>query len=90
MRVKNSDLLEEPLLVLLALVAAVYDLQEEAGQSDQLGVGSRKEALQEAVTGLVEQNEDGERVLHLEMNSEPQLIDTFQNFSQGDSCAIQI
>lgn len=63
-------LLEEPLLVLLALIAAVDDLQEEAGQCDQLAVRSRKEALQEAVTGLVEQNEDGQRILHLEQNSE--------------------
>ena len=53
------------MLVLLALVAAVDDLQEEAGQGDELAVWSRKEALQEAVTGLVEQDEDGQRIVHL-------------------------
>lgn len=55
--------------MLLALIVAVDDLQEEAGQSDQLAVGSRKEALKEAVTRLVEQDEDGQRILHLEQNS---------------------
>ncbi len=45
--------------MLLALIIAVDDLQEEAGQSDQLAVWSREETFQEAVTGLVEQNEDG-------------------------------
>lgn len=51
--------------MLLALIAAVDDLQEEAGQCDELAVWSRKEALQEAVTGLVKQNEDGQRIVHL-------------------------
>lgn len=51
--------------MLLALIAAIDDLQEEAGQCDQLAVWSRKKAFQEAVTGLVEKNEDGQRILHL-------------------------
>lgn len=58
--------------MLLALIAAVDDLQEEAGQGDQFAVWGRKEAFQEAVTGLVEQNEDGQRILHLEQNSKQQ------------------
>jgi len=62
--------------VLLALIASVDDLQEEAGQCDQLAVRSGKEALQEAVAGLVEQNEDGQRVLHLEQNREQLLPNT--------------
>lgn len=62
---ENSFVLEESLLVLLALVVAVDDLQEEAGESDELGVRRGKEALEEAVTGLVEQDEDGQRILHL-------------------------
>ena len=43
----NADkvLLEEALLVFLALIVAVDDLQEKAGQCDQLAVWSRKEAL---------------------------------------------
>lgn len=52
--------------MLLALVVAVDDLQEEAGQCDQFAVCSREETFEEAVTGLVEQNEDGQRILHLE------------------------
>lgn len=62
----ESLLLEEPLLVFLALIVAVDDLQEEAGQGDQLAVWSRKEALQEAVTRLIEQNKDGQWIFHLE------------------------
>lgn len=56
--------------MLLALVVSVDDLQEEAGQRDQFAVWSRKEAFQEAVTGLVEKNEDGQRIVHLKQNSE--------------------
>lgn len=56
--------------MLLALVVSVDDLQEEAGQRDQFAVWSRKEAFQEAVTGLVEKNEDGQRIIHLKQNSE--------------------
>lgn len=56
--------------MLLALIVAIDDLQEEAGQCDQLAVWSRKEAFQEAVTGLVEQYEDGQRILHLEKAAE--------------------
>lgn len=59
------SLLEEALFVLLALVVAVDDLQEQAGQRDELAVWRRVEALQEAVPGLVKQDEDGQRVLHL-------------------------
>lgn len=55
--------------MLLALIVAIDDLQEEAGQCDQLGVWSRKEALQEAVTRLIKQNEDGQRIFHLGRNS---------------------
>lgn len=51
--------------MLLALVVAVDDLQEEAGQRDQFAVCRREEAFEEAVTGLVEQDEDGQRILHL-------------------------
>lgn len=51
--------------MLLALIVAVDDLQEEAGQRDQFAVWSREKAFQEAVTGLIEQNEDGQRILHL-------------------------
>lgn len=51
--------------MLLALVVAIDDLQEEAGQCDQFAVCSREETFQEAVTGLVEENEDGQRILHL-------------------------
>ena len=65
---KHKLLLEEALLVLFALVVAVDDLQEEAGQSDQLAVLSGEEALQEAVTSLVEEDEDGQRILHLEQH----------------------
>lgn len=54
--------------MLLALVVAIDDLQEEAGQCDQLAVWSRKEALQEAVTGLIEQDKDGKWILHLEQS----------------------
>lgn len=61
----KTVLLEEALLVLLALIAAVDDLQKEAGQGYQLTVRSRKVALQQAVTGLVKQDEDGERIFHL-------------------------
>lgn len=68
--IRNCVLLKEPLLVLLALIVAVDDLQEEAGQCDQLGVWSGKEAFQEAVTGLVEQNEDSQRIFHLGQNSD--------------------
>ena len=53
------------MLVLLALIVAIDDLQEKAGQCDQLGGGSRKEALLEAVTRLIKQDEDGQRILHL-------------------------
>lgn len=65
MKSKGSVLLQEALLVLLALVVAVDDLQEEAGQRDQFAVGSREETFEEAVAGLVKQNEDGQRILHL-------------------------
>lgn len=51
--------------MLLALVVAVDDLQEEAGQGDQFAVCSREETFEEAVTGLVEQNEDGQWIFHL-------------------------
>lgn len=51
--------------MLLALVVAIYDLQEEAGQCDQFAVCSREETFQEAVTGLVKEDEDGQRILHL-------------------------
>lgn len=58
-------LLKKALFVLLALIVAIDDLQEEAGQRDQFAVRCWKEALQEAVTGLVEQDEDRQRILHL-------------------------
>lgn len=45
--------------MLLALIVAIDDLQQEAGQRDQLAVWSREETFQEAVTSLVEENEDG-------------------------------
>lgn len=51
--------------MLLALVVAVDDLQEEAGQRDEFAVCSREETFEEAVTGLIEQNEDGQRIFHL-------------------------
>lgn len=52
--------------MLLALVVAVDDLQEEAGQRDQLTVRGGEEALQQEVASLVEQDQDGQRVLDLE------------------------
>lgn len=55
--------------MLLALIVAIDDLQEEAGQRDQFAVWSRKEAFQEAVTGLIKKNEDGQRVVGLEQQS---------------------
>ena len=58
-------LLEEALLVLLALVVAVDDLQQKAGQGDQLAVRGGEHALEQGVAGLVEQDQDGQRVLHL-------------------------
>lgn len=58
--------------MLLALVVAVDDLQEEAGQCDQFAVRGREETFKEAVTGLVEQNEDGQRILHLERKTASQ------------------
>lgn len=61
-------LLEEPLLVLLTLIVAIDDLQEEAGQCDQLVVWSREEALEKAVPGLVKQDKDGQRILHLKQS----------------------
>lgn len=70
--IRNCVLLEEPLLMLLALIVAIDDLQEEAGQCDQLGVWSGEEAFQEAVTGLVEQNEDSQGIFHLGQNSDQQ------------------
>lgn len=54
----------------LALVVSVDDLQEEAGQCDQFAVCSREETFQEAVPGLVEQNEYGQRILHLQTKTE--------------------
>lgn len=59
-------LLEEPLFVLLALIAAIDDLQEKAGQSDEFTVRGWEEALQEAVPGFIEEDEDGQRIIHLE------------------------
>lgn len=50
----------------LALVVAIYDLQQEAGECDQFTVRSGEETLQEAVTSLIKQDEDGQRILHLE------------------------
>lgn len=58
--------------MLLALIVAIDDLQEEAGQCDQFAVRSREETFQEAVTGLVEENEDGQRILHLHTNTASQ------------------
>lgn len=58
--------------MLLALIVAINDLQKEASQCDQLAVWSGKEAFQEAVTSLVKQNEDGQRILYLEHNSKQQ------------------
>lgn len=55
--------------MLLALIVAVDDLQEEAGERDELAVWSREEALQQAVAGLVKQNENGQGVLHLERHT---------------------
>lgn len=56
--------------MLLAFIVAIDDLQEEAGERDQFAVWSRKEAFQQAVTGLIKKNEDGQRILHLGQNSE--------------------
>lgn len=61
-------LLEEPLLVLLTLIVAIDDLQEEAGQCDQLVVWSREEAFEKAVPGLVKQDKDGQGILHLKQS----------------------
>lgn len=69
--------------MLLALIVSIDDLQEEAGQSDQFAVWSRKEAFQEAVTGLVEQNEDGQRVLHLKQNGQDHSITASHISSQA-------
>lgn len=69
--------------MLLALIVSIDDLQEEAGQSDQFAVWSRKEAFQEAVTGLVEKNENGQRVLHLIQNSKDHSITTSHISSQA-------
>ena len=51
--------------MLLALVVAVDDLQQKAGQGDQLAVRGGEHALEQGVAGLVEQDQDGQRVLHL-------------------------
>lgn len=42
--------------MLFALIAAIDDLQKEAGQRDQLAVWSRKVAFQQAVTGFIKKN----------------------------------
>ncbi|KAJ8000254.1 hypothetical protein DPEC_G00202930 [Dallia pectoralis] len=44
---------------------SVDDLQEQAGQGDQLGVWGGVEALEETVSGLVKQDQDGQGVLDL-------------------------
>lgn len=72
--------------MLLALIVAVDDLQEEAGERDQFAVWSRKEAFQEAVTGLVEKNEDGQRILHLEQKSKLRSRDWNLTFSSQTAC----
>lgn len=72
--------------MLLALIAAIDDLQEEAGQRDQFAVWSRKEPFQEAVTGLVEKNEDGQRILHLEQKSKLRSRDWNLTFSSQTAC----
>ena len=64
-------LLEEALLVLLALVVAVDDLQQEAGQGDQLAVRGGEHALEQRVAGLVEQDQDGQWILHLRQKNNP-------------------
>lgn len=71
--------------MLLALIVAVDDLQEEAGQSDQFAVRSREEALQEAVTGFVKQDENGKRIVHLTQNVRPVsiFIVFVSNFTQN-------
>lgn len=51
--------------MLLALIVAIDDLQKETGQSYQFTVRGGKVALQQAVTGLIKQDEDGQRILHL-------------------------
>lgn len=71
--------------MLLAFIVAVDDLQEEAGERDQFAVWSRKEAFQQAVTGLIKKNEDGQRILHLgqngEQRTEPWHMTTSHTFS---------
>lgn len=52
--------------MLLALIVSVDDLQQQAGQGDQLTVRGGEEALEEAVSGLIKQDQDGQGVLNLE------------------------
>lgn len=49
----------------LALVVAIDDLQEQAGQGDELAVRRGEEAFEETVARLVKQDQDGQRILHL-------------------------
>lgn len=51
--------------MLLALIVSIDDLQQQAGQGDQLAVWGGEEALEEAVSGLIKQDQDGQGVLNL-------------------------